>query len=158
MKLKCILPILILGCFTFSGYGQNAPDTITIIKKGKFHKNEEFLNVNQLLELMRNNPEAFMEMKRARSNSTLTSILGFAGGFMIGWPIGQSIGSGEANWGMAGIGAGLIVVSIPLYNSYKNHSTRAVNIYNEGLMRQSKVNYQLNLCFTGKNMGLVLRF
>ncbi|MBK8636390.1 MAG: hypothetical protein IPN72_23720 [Saprospiraceae bacterium] len=45
--------------------------------------------------------------------------LGLQVAFMIGYPLGALIRGGEPNWALAGVGAGLVVVSIPIASSVK---------------------------------------
>lgn len=42
------------------------------------------------------------------------NVLGFMGGGCIGWPLGTAIGGGDPQWAIAGIGAGLIAIGLPL--------------------------------------------
>ena len=62
-----------------------------------------------------------------------TIILSYAGGFMIGWPIGTAIGGGKPAWALAGIGGGLVAVAIPLSISSNKKMETAVRQYNAGL-------------------------
>lgn len=61
-------------------------------------------------------------------------IFSYAGGFMIGWPIGTAIGGGDPNWGIAAAGVGCVLLSIPLANGYKKNAKEAVSIYNNGFI------------------------
>ncbi len=151
--------ILILFCsIAFSSVAQTRSDTITIVKKGKFLKDEEFLNTNQLMVLMRGNREAYELMKKAKTNTAFATALSFVGGVFIGLPLGTAIGGGEPNWGLMGVGAGLIVVSIPLISSYKKNSTRAVEIFNQALLETRVRRPEVNLQTTSNGVGVVLRF
>ena len=95
----------------------------------------------------------------SESTYTLATIMGGVGGFMVGWPIGTAIGGGEPNWIMAGIGAGLIVVAIPLSQNYNKKAKQAVDTYNIGLMTSSLWDKsELRLSMTGNGVGLTLRF
>ncbi len=70
----------------------------------------------QLVKTMEPNEQAYKEIKAAQSTYTLAIIVGGVGGFMVGWPLGTALSGGEPNWIFAGIGAGLIVISIPNIN------------------------------------------
>jgi hypothetical protein len=135
MKKIAMILTLLTACLTFA-FGQTATDSISM-KKGfggyQFYKVEKRLNMNQLVYAMKSNEQAFSQIKKALSNYTLASIVGFIGGFMVGWPIGTAIGGGEPYWTMAGIGAGLFIVSIPISQKSNNQAKHAVGIYNSGL-------------------------
>jgi hypothetical protein len=61
-------------------------------------------------------------------------VLAVAGGGMVGWPLGQAIaGENEPLWVLAGVGAGLIVLSIPLAIVADNKVENAVDAHNRRL-------------------------
>ncbi len=158
IRMKTIFILGILLSISFGVYSQARSDTITIVKKGRFAKDEEFLNINQLLVLLRGNPAAYELMRKAKSNSAFATVLSFAGGVMIGLPLGSALGGGEVNWGMIGAGGGLIVLSIPLIYSYRNKSTRAVEIFNDKLLEAKRNQIELHFQSSVNGVGLVLTF
>ncbi|MEN8201366.1 MAG: hypothetical protein ABFS28_02140 [Bacteroidota bacterium] len=99
----------------------------------RFEQNGEFLNGKALLQRMEVDQEAYAMMKRAKSNSDIASVLGFAGGFMIGWPLGTAIAGGDPNWVLAGIGAGCLAIGIPLSIQASKGMFQAVELYNSNL-------------------------
>jgi hypothetical protein len=103
-----------------------------------FQQNGVNLTPKRLLEVTASNPEAYAEMKMAKNNFDAGSVVGFAGGFLLGWPVGTALAGGDPEWIMAGIGAGLLVISIPLSGAYKKHAMNAVNIYNTGISSVSE--------------------
>ncbi len=125
--------LYIFFLLTFSTLSaQDKPDTIRVEKSfgTAFIWRGERLTPPQLQDIMKNDPTAYQEMKTARSNAAASSVFGFAGGFLIGWPLGTAIAGGEPNWSLAGVGAGLVVVAIPFSSAYTRHATKAVRIYN----------------------------
>jgi len=46
----------------------------------------------QLVNTMKINEQAYMQIKSAQSTYTMAMILSYAGGFMVGWPLGTAIG------------------------------------------------------------------
>ncbi|MEP4532050.1 MAG: hypothetical protein ABJ004_03115 [Cyclobacteriaceae bacterium] len=123
-----------------------------------FSQGDKTLTINQLLSTMKENPEAYDLMKSAKSTTDAANVLGVIGGFMIGWPLGSAIGGGEPNWALAGIGAGVLAVGIPVSISANRKLLNAVDRYNQGLENTS-MNYspKLNLTF-GNGFGLALNF
>ena len=159
-KITVIMTLLFLSLTLM--FGQNTNDTITMTKVFggyQFYEGTKRLNVNQLVNTMKPNEQAYNQMKSAQSTYILTQIIGGAGGFLVGWPIGTAIAGGEPNWTMAGIGAGLIVVSIPISQKFNKQAKQAVNTYNDGLLTSSFWDKrELNLSMTGNGVGLTLRF
>ena len=153
---QTLLLIIFLLCLS-QLFAQNQTDSIVVGKKmgTVFMKNGQYLTPRQLLDLTKTNDEAYKEMKIAKSNYDIAYVFGFAGGFMVGWPIGTAIGGGKPNWALAGVGAGLIVVSIPFSNSYSKHAKNAITIYNKGLRKNgvNKIETRLGLI----NNGIALR-
>ena len=143
-------------------FGQTASDSITMKKVFggyQFYQGERLLKMNDLTITMVLNNEAYKQIKSARSAYTMASILSYAGGFLVGWPLGTAIGGGEPNWTLAGIGAGLIVVSIPITQSFNKKAKQAVDTYNGGLQTSSFWDKnELNLSLTGNGIGLTLNF
>ena len=152
---------LLTACFTLT-FGQTASDSISMKKVFggyQFYQGEKKLTVNQLVTAMKPNEQAYNQIKSAQSTYTMAMIFSYAGGFMVGWPIGTAIGGGEPNWAIAGIGAGLIVIAIPISQSFNKKSKQAVETYNGGLHASSFWDKnELRFSMTGNSLGLSLRF
>ena len=123
-----------------------------------YRQNNQKLTPAELMETLKANPAAYAEMKKARTNQTFSSIFSGVGGFMVGWPIGTAAGGGDANWTLAGIGAGLIVAAIPFEIAFNKRARNSINTYNTGLGKSSWRKPQLNLGFTQHGMGMKLSF
>jgi len=124
-----------------------------------FYQSDQRLNMSQLTRAMKANEQAYNEFKIAKSNYVAASIIGGAGGFMIGWPLGAALAGGEANWTMAGIGAGLVAISIPFNVKFNKQAKIAVEKFNEGLKTGSlKDKSEIRFSMTGNGAGLVFRF
>ncbi len=144
----------------FSSYGQNKSDSIEIKKTlgTVFRQNGKNLTPGQLLDITQSNVEAYKEMKIAKSNYDAGFIFGFAGGFLVGWPVGTAVAGGKPNWTLAGIGAGLIVVSIPFSSAYTKHAKNAVKIYNSGLKQTGLNNIDFKIGLTCNGIGVRVIF
>ena len=160
-KRKLLSAMLFTICLNFS-FGQTASDSISVKKVFggyKFYQGEKKLSMSELVNIMQPNVQALKEIKSAQSASTLATIISGAGGALVGWPIGTAAGGGKANWVMAGIGAGLIIVSIPISPSFNRHSKQAVSTYNNGLKANSFWDKnELKFSLTKNGVGLTLKF
>ena len=114
--------------------------------------------MRDLLEITQSNPEAYQEMKRAKSNHSLANVMGFIGGGLIGWPIGTAIGGGEPKWVLAGAGAVVLFFAIPLSTGYNKRSKSAVEIYNSGLAQSQLKSPSFTLASTQNGIGLLISF
>ena len=154
-KSTLILIFVLVFCNVF---GQSVSDTITVKKAigTVFQQNGKNLAPRDLLKITEANPEAYNEMKIAKSNNDAASVFGFIGGALIGWPIGTAIAGGEPNWALAGIGVGVIVIAIPFSTAYTKHAKNAVRIYNEGLKQTliNKTEFKFGLLSYGIGVGI----
>lgn len=101
-----------------------------------------------MLQVMVVDPEAYEYMK----------VVGFVGGALIGWQLGSAIGGGQPNWVVAGIGAGVLLVAIPLGKGYNTHALKAVELYNsQGSGELAKSNIKLQFGLTNHGVGLALK-
>lgn len=124
-----------------------------------YKQNDSYLSGKQLLSLMKDNQQAYDLMKSANTNKTWAAVLGGAGGFLVGFPIGTAIGGGDAKWELAGVGAVLILVAIPINNNYNKKSKKAVDLYNDGLPNTvSDFNPTFNLNIKGNGVGITMTF
>lgn len=161
MKKTAIIFALLAASISFI-FGQTASDSITMKKVFggyQFYQGERLLKMSELTSTMVLNNEAYKQIKSAQSTYTMATIFSYAGGFLVGWPLGTAIGGGEPNWTLAAIGAGLIVVTIPITQSFNKKAKQAVDTYNGGLQTSSFWDRnELNLSLTGNGIGLTLNF
>lgn len=119
------------------------------------------LTIKSLSPILEVNSEAFAIYKKAKSSAAVSNVIGAIGGGLIGWPIGTAIAGGNANWVLAGIGAGIILVSIPIQIGSNKKLKQSVDMYNTGFKRLGKndikkVEYELGI--TGNGAGLMVKF
>jgi hypothetical protein len=161
MKKLTISLIVLLISFT-TAFGQTSNDSITLKKVVggyQFFYKQKRQNINQLVKIMEPDQQARDQMLAAQATNTLATIISCAGGFMVGWPIGTYIGGGKPNWVLAGIGAGLIVVSIPISQKFCRQSKEAVDTYNSGLSPTTfRDRNELKFSVTGNGATVTLRF
>jgi hypothetical protein len=156
---KALLLLVVLLSFT-QVFAQSRPDSIEV-KKGfstVFRQHGQNLTPKQLLAATQSNPEAYKEMKIAKGKADVSSALGFAGGMLVGWPLGSAIGGGDPNWTLAGVGAGLIAVSIPFSVAYNKHANNAINTYNQSNPQAFLPSHEIKFGFTGNGVGVNLKF
>jgi hypothetical protein len=161
MKKVALSGLLLIVSMTLIS-GQASNDSI-IMKKVfggyNFYQNNTKLNYSQLYEIMQSNEQAYKQIKAARSTNAFVSIFAGAGGFLIGYPIGTAIGGGDPNWVLAGVGAGLVLIAIPISIKCINQTKNAVNIYNSGLRTSSVLPpAELKFGVTGNGIGFRLNF
>lgn len=112
------------------------------------------LGPKQVLEVLKSNPVAFEEFKRAKVNYNIAGVLGFTGGVLIGLPIGTAIAGGDPEWGLAAGGVGLLLATIPFNRAYKGRAFGAIELYNKKETSRVKPIFHFN----GTQAKLVVRF
>ena len=118
------------------------------------------LTWKDVLNTTQPNAEAYNYIKKAKTNHTVSTVVSFAGGFLIGVPIGQSIGKGDANWTLAIIGGGIVAVSIPFSVGAKKNARKGVDSYNLSLKsaHRTQFNPEFKVTTSGTGMGLLMSF
>lgn len=167
---KTMLLALLLFVYTLDVRSQetgNTPqhrtDSIEITKSFggyRFYQHNQQLSLKQLQNQLQPNDAAYKLVKSARGSNTFATILGAAGGFLVGWPLGTAIGGGDPNWTMAAIGGGLIGVSVPVSIGANKKLKKAVAIYNDALVTTGSKPSPLQLQFKhgAGGMGLAICF
>ena len=126
----------------------------------KFTQNGNLLKMNDLVKTMESNQHAYDLIKKAQSNNAIATIFGGAGGFLVGLPLGAAIGGGDANWTLAGIGAGLIAIGIPISSGVNKNAKQAVELYNSSLNPTSFYPHkpEFNVIANQNGIGLSINF
>ncbi|MCE2998191.1 MAG: hypothetical protein ACK5RG_06735 [Cyclobacteriaceae bacterium] len=158
--MKFIFTSAFLLFFATSTVAQTDSIRMTKVFGGyKYFQNNQGLTVKQLGVALEANPEASKLFQQAKPNGTAATIFGMAGGFLVGWPIGTAIAGGKPSWELAGIGAGLIVISIPFSSVFNKKTKEAVSIYNQG-NKTSTIRKRTELKFnvSPNQVGVVMKF
>ena len=126
----------------------------------QFVQDGERLSVKEVSTLLESNKDAYYMFKKARKNATFTGILEFAGGFMIGVPLGQSIGNNpEPNWTLGGIGAGVAIIGTIISVNSDKKAKKAIETYNAGLdSSEYRFEPEINILANGYGLGLSINF
>jgi outer membrane lipoprotein SlyB len=126
----------------------------------QYTQNGNKISMGELVKAMESNSEALVFMKKAKSNNVLATILGGAGGALIGFPLGTAIGGGDANWTLVGIGVGLVAIGIPISVGVNKNTKKAIDLYNSSLNATSFFEFkpEFKIVTTGNGIGLSMNF
>ncbi|MGN7783063.1 hypothetical protein ACTJIJ_00995 [Niabella sp. 22666] len=154
--------ILILALLlTAIGATAQINDAIEIRKRFggvTFYQNGTQLKSRELKNTLKTRAEAYNIYQSSKAVTTVSTILGYTGGFMMGWSLGTALGGGKPNWAIGGVGAGLVAVSIPLSISANKKVKRAVDSYNS---TGNNTRYQprsMKIEMRPESIGLVYHF
>jgi hypothetical protein len=148
---------VLLSLFSICSYQISVAQEIKAYKTFggvRFEMDTVTLSLKQVLEIVKVNPKAYAELKRAKSNYSAAGVLGFAGGVLIGIPLGTALAGGNPEWGLAAGGAGLILASIPFTTAFRGHTMQALDLYNNKETSRIKPEFQ----FYGSGARLIIRF
>jgi hypothetical protein len=159
--MKSLLVALILLAAAIGCAAQQDSIVATKVFGGyKFTQDGTLLTVKSMLTIMESDQKALDEMKLAKSNADVASVFSYAGGFLIGWPLGTAIAGGDPNWVLAGVGLGCIAIGIPLSIKASKHAFKAAELYNTNHSFQTSrrcVDVQLGMCPEGAGFIFSLR-
>ena len=155
------LQLFVFILFSLQVAGQSLSDTITVKGNG-FYQHDIRLNINQLQQAVQANSQAYQLIKKAKTGSTVAMAFGYAGGAFIGYPLGTMIGGGKPNWALAGIGAGLLIIAIPISISATKNVKQGVALFNGSLSDKAflkqKIKPEFKIGITDNGIGVVMRF
>lgn len=142
---------------------QSARDSVVMQKAPfggyNFIYRGEALKIKHVVNVMQPNAAAHKQMKLAKSDNSIANVLGAAGGFCVGWVLGDLVSSEDPSYELLGVGSGLLVASIPFSISAIKKSREAVATWNSGLGTSSlRPRGELKLGMTGLGLGLTYRF
>jgi len=154
-----IIIIGLLGTFSIC-QAQSPSDSIYYSRNiwgTKFYQNNYRINFNQLPGLVGSDMEAASIIQRARANKTGAAVIGGIGGFLLGWQLGTWIVGGEPNWVIAGVGEGLIVISIPFGSKANKLAIQAIDSHNRNLSATNQ-KPEIYFGFLQSGLGLKIHF
>lgn len=122
----------------------------------RFERDSLVISPRQVQSIIWEDALASEKFRKARVNSSVSAVLGFAGGVLIGIPVGTAlIGGGDPEWGLALGGAALIGVSIPFNRAFQRNAQDALDSYNE--KKSARRNFHPELFWSGSQVGLRLK-
>lgn len=119
----------------------------------------EKLSWSELVSATESNLEANLLIKKAKSQETVSNILSYVGGTLIGISVGQAIGNDNPNWTFAYVGGGISVIGIPFAFSAFNKVNEGVDKYNLSLKSLSfEFKPEFKIIANGNGIGLSMNF
>lgn len=106
------------------------PVEIDSFGKRGFYQNHKELNVRNLKAAMKSNPRSTALMDKAAVNNTWSQVMGFIGGFALGWEAMNIIRGESLNVPIAAAAVLFTAGSLVLAKAYRDKSLEAVNIHN----------------------------
>lgn len=163
MKIILVFFIICL-CGLIKLNAQPASINIQVEKKFpryEYRYGELEIDIKEVALVLKKNEQAYDLIKSAKRNSAVGNSLMYIGAAMIIIPLGEVIKAGSFKYygAFAGIGAGMIGISLPFLIKANKKAERAVELYNSGLSGNIYNNDKPQIYFgsTGTGIGLSVR-
>ena len=141
-----------------STFAQNPSDTIAVEKNKFYYHGMQIETMRQIKSLVASDELALKEVKKASVASGFSSVIGYLGGFALGYEVGCMF-FGNFNPYVFGGGLAVAGLSIGLGVVSNNHLKKGVAIYNSNL---SKTAYgggvEIDFGLVPGGVGLTLSF
>ena len=119
---------LIFFLVAFSTFAQEIPESpLTVDKKRVFLEGTE-LSYRQVSSILMKYEESAPFMKKAKTNRDMGMVFSFIGGFGIGYGVVYGLFGNTSGWIIAGVGAGVAVISIPFSVGYKKNLLKSIDL------------------------------
>jgi hypothetical protein len=109
--------------------------------------------------IMEDYPDALSHLNKAKTNNVVAAGIGFVGGFLVGWPLGETIaGSPNPHWEFAAVGGGLVVVSAFFGAASGKQLREGINVYNESIASTDARSPDIEVAVTVSGVFVGIRF
>jgi hypothetical protein len=123
------------------------------------YQGERLRKLADFFPIMESSPEAVSRVKKSKTSRGIALGCAFAGGALIGWPLGQATGGAEdPNWVLAGVGGGLVVVGVVFGVRSDKQLRKGVDTYNESIALFDAQSPDFEVAFTLNSISISVRF
>ena len=160
MKTYILILLLTLSGISHISLAQS-PEEIIVQKKGlgfAYYQNGRQIGKNELLHILDGNPAARQELRKGYRNAWPATVLTYAGGLLLSYPMGKQLAGGHPNWLVSGAGAGLLTFSIPFVGAKMKREHQAIYVYNGGTYYAAKPRTDLRLGYGYNRATVALAF
>lgn len=160
---KSVFFLLFMALGLASAFSQTSNDSIyteKVVGGHKYIKSGSSLSWNQLYDILGEDPDTRQEVNMTRVNDGVGTVLGYVGGFCIGFSIGNMIfnGANKVNMILGGAGIGTAAIGFVFASAAEKHMMNAISIYNANLGKTAGGDVSLNFGLTQSGVGLTLSF
>lgn len=160
MKTYVLILLLVLSGISCPVLAQSA-DEIIVQKKGlgfSYYHNGRQISKKELLHVLDSNPVARQELRQGYRNAWPATLLTYAGGLLITYPMGKQLAGSHPNWLISGAGAGLLTFSLPFAGAKMKREHQAIYAYNGGTHYAAKPRTDLRLGYGYNRATVALAF
>lgn len=160
MKTCLMLAVLVMTGLLNYCYAQS-PNEVVIQKKGlgfAYYLDGREISKNELFYVLEGDPAAERIIKKSHRNKFPGKVLRYAGAASLGMAVGTYVTGGPPNWAAAGIGAALVVISLPFTGAVLKREQQAIYAYNGAVRYASKPKVDMTLGYEQHGATLKISF
>ncbi|PVY42146.1 hypothetical protein [Pontibacter virosus] len=160
MKASLLLLLLGLSSVLNVSFAQHGGEII-VQKKGlgfAYYQQGSQISKKQLLHILDQHPEARKELQKGHRNTLPASVLTYAGGLLISYPMSKQLVGTQPNWLVSGAGASMLTFSIPFAGAKMKREHQAIQVYNQGLQSAKRQHTDLRVGYAYNRASFVFTF
>ncbi|MFO7863793.1 MAG: hypothetical protein R6U85_07315 [Salinivirgaceae bacterium] len=164
---QAFLYVLVFAILAPNAMGQKSGNQL-LMKNNYFSGNKYYKGVwsitqEKAFNIMKENGEAYQLAMQGKKLQTISMVVNITGGVLIGYPLGAALGGAEdPMFFLAGIGAGIVLLGIPIYSSANRKIHQAIEVYNESIetayYKNTRFIKEIKLTAGSAGIGLAARF
>lgn len=165
-KILITLSLLLAFGAMQQSFGQKKSDKLKLetgFFGNKYYKGVWSISRDKAFNYLSDNGEAYTLATKGEKLQKTSTIFSVIGGALIGFPLGSALGGAEdPRWYLAGIGGGIVLLSIPIYSAGNKKIHEAIEVYNEeelsAALHKDRIIDRVELLPMGNGIGLRLTF
>jgi len=147
-------------CLLASQAFSQAPDSVIQIETTfwgiQYMQGKQQLSFREVGWVLAADREAFGEYRKARTDYVVGTAVGLTGAALIGYSVGSALSGAAPHWSVAAVGAGVLLVAIPLNNRFHRRIRQAIGMYNNKAASSQAWSWKIQPY--GAGARVVLRF
>jgi hypothetical protein len=160
--MKNNISLLLFTILSLSIYAQKIEYSNDNFFKSYFYQqegNSDYLSLKDIQSIVEENSETLAYIKKGRRLTTLSYITSGVSSIFLGMTISDLISSDEkVNLTHAGIGLGLVAISIPISKNATKNILKGIDTYNSSYNPTDKNKVEISLKGNINNIGLCILF
>lgn len=159
-----LLAVCFLSFFSNDSLAQKSGDQLTVktgIFKNKYYKGVWNISQEKALGILSENGECYALANKGLKLQRTFRVMAGAGTAMVAFSAISAAADADPRWYIAGIGGGIILVSIPIYSSGHKRLNEAIEVYNEeelSAYRPKQFIKDIKLVGTDTGVGIRMSF
>ncbi len=166
MKKTAIILLVTMVTATCNVFAQKKGDKLKVetgLFKNKYYHGVWSISQDKAMNMLSENGESYALINKGIKLQRTFRIMAGAGTAMVLYSaISEAAGADDARWYIAGIGGGVILISIPIYSTGHKKVHESIEVYNEEVLSkkitQRRFIKEVELFSDAKSAGVCFKF